>query len=152
MAYNKQTWSARTGAGLNRFVDGDGNYITLTSMPSEIITEGTPFTAARMNHMEDGIEIVNTKYDVPLRVVGQSVATTAFVADTTYTDYPYRAAVAVTGALSTMLPEVVFGLTDAISGILAPVVESYDGGVYIYASEVPAAAVTIATLTLWKAV
>lgn len=91
-------------------------------------------------------------YEPPLRSTNISVATGSWAADTTYADYSYRAAVPVTGALATMTPEVVFALADAVSGILAPVAEAYAGGVYIYASEVPAAAVTIATLTLWKAV
>lgn len=91
-------------------------------------------------------------YEPPLRSSNLSVTTGAWVSDTTYADYPYRASVSVTGALATMIPEVVFALADAVSGILAPVAEAYAGGVYIYASEIPAAAATIATLTLWKGV
>lgn len=92
------------------------------------------------------------KYDKPLRATNVSVATSAWASNATYTDYPYRAAVAVTGCTAAMTPDVVFELTDAVSGILAPVAECYNGGVYIYAAEVPAAAVTIATLTIWGVV
>lgn len=95
---------------------------------------------------------VAAKCDKPLRMTAVSVPAADFVSDTTYADYPYRAAVAVTGATASMMPEVTFSLTDAVGGILAPVAEAYDGGVYIYASEAPAAAVTIATVTVWKAV
>lgn len=79
-----------------------------------------------------------------------AVAVSAFVADTTYEDYPYRAAVALTGVIATDIPEVMFGMAEAISGIFAPVVESYDGGVYIYANDVPEAAITIPTIILWR--
>ena len=92
------------------------------------------------------------KYNKPIRSTNVSVATSAFVANSTYADYGYRASVAITGATANMIPEVTFSLTDAISGILAPIAECYAGGVYIYASEVPSAAVTIATVTLWKEV
>lgn len=76
----------------------------------------------------------------------------AFAADTTYTAFPYRAAVALTGVLSGMTPHVVFGVDDAVSGIFAPVAACYDGGVYLYASEVPAADITIPTIICWPEV
>ena len=85
-----------------------------------------------------------------LMFTNTSVATTAFVSDATYTDYPYRAAVALSGVLSGMVPEVILGLEDAISGVFAPVAESYNGGIYIYANGVPSAAITIPTIICWR--
>lgn len=87
-----------------------------------------------------------------LQYANVPVATSAWAADATYADYPIRAAVALDGALEDMTPEVVFGLVEAISGDFAPVAEPYDGGVYLYAAAVPAAAITIPTIILWKAV
>ena len=89
-----------------------------------------------------------------LQFVNVVVAAVDFVEEETPThaDYPYRTAVALTGVLETMTPEVVFGVADATSGSFAPVVESYDGGIYVYASEAPTASVTIPTIILWKAV
>nr|DAH96127.1 MAG TPA: Receptor Binding Protein [Caudoviricetes sp.] len=78
------------------------------------------------------------------------VAAASFVADSTYTDFPYRAPVALMGVTSSMTPEVVFGVADAMSGIFAPVAETYNGGVYIYAAEVPNAAITIPTILCWR--
>ena len=74
----------------------------------------------------------------------------AFVSNATYADFPYRAAVALTGVLSTMVPHVVFGAVDAISGIFAPVADCCNGGIYLYASEVPAADITIPTIICWR--
>lgn len=79
------------------------------------------------------------------------VPTSAFVADTTSEEYPYRAAVALTNVIANMIPEVVFGFVDATSGIFAPVAETYNGGVYIYANDVPEAAITIPTIICWRA-
>ena len=79
-----------------------------------------------------------------------SVAVSKFVADSTYEDYPLRASVALDGVLETMVPEVIFSLTDAISGNYAPVAQTYNGGIYIYAAEAPEAAVTIHTIICWK--
>jgi hypothetical protein len=87
---------------------------------------------------------------VKLTFTNTTVEAASFTADETYGDFPYRAAVPLTGAAEAMTPEVVFGVTDAMSGTFAPVAESYAGGVYIYAAEIPSAAVTIPTILLWR--
>lgn len=87
---------------------------------------------------------------VKLTFTNTTVEAALFTADETYGDFPYRAAVPLTGAAEAMTPEVVFGVTDAMSGTFAPVAESYAGGVYIYAAELPSAAVTIPTILLWR--
>ena len=47
-----------------------------------------------------------------------------------------------------MRPDVCFSMTDAISGIFAPVANSYNGGIYIYASQTPKAKITIPVIDL----
>lgn len=81
-----------------------------------------------------------------------SVPVSAFVENTTYEEhgYGYRAAVALDGVLDTMIPEVTFGMADAVSGNFSPVAESYNGGVYIYAADVPEETVTIPTIICWR--
>lgn len=79
-----------------------------------------------------------------------SVATTAFVADSSYMDYPYRASITLTGVLSSMIPEVVLSVADVTSGNFAPVAESYNGGVYLYTESVPDTAITIPTILCWR--
>ena len=65
--------------------------------------------------------------------------------------FPYFGAIPLTGAMTSMTPEVVFSVADAMSGIFAPVAETYDGGVYIYASELPSVTtITIPTIILWR--
>lgn len=78
------------------------------------------------------------------------VPVSAFVADSTYQDYPFRAAIALTGVLDTMIPEVVLGVADAIGGNFAPVAATYNGGVYLYAASAPESAITIPTIICWK--
>lgn len=79
-----------------------------------------------------------------------SAPVSAFVADTTYSDYPFRAAIALDGVLSNMIPEVMFDVPDAVSGNYSPVSDTYDGGVYIYAASKPDAAITIPTIICWR--
>lgn len=79
------------------------------------------------------------------------IQTTQFAEDTTYEDFPYKVVIGLSDAITpSMLPEVIFGAVDASSGVFAPVVDSVTGGVVIYASEVPEAAVTIPTIILWR--
>lgn len=79
-----------------------------------------------------------------------SVPVSAFVADSTYQDYPFRAAIALTGVLNSMIPEVILGVADAIDGNFAPVAATYNGGVYLYAASAPESAITIPTIICWK--
>ena len=81
-----------------------------------------------------------------------SVATSAWASDTTYEDYPFRVSIPIDGCTVNHIPEVTFALADAISGNFAPIAETYDGGVYIYAAEVPSEAMTIPTIKLTKVV
>lgn len=79
-----------------------------------------------------------------------SVNVDDFVDDTTYEDFPFRATVSLSGVLESMIPEIIFGLLDATSGLFAPVAESYNGGVYLYASDKPEENTVIPTIILWK--
>ena len=79
-----------------------------------------------------------------------SVTVSAFVSNSTYPDYPFRAAIALNGVMSNMIPEATFSVADAISGNYAPVAECYTGGVYIYAASKPEAAITIPTIICWR--
>lgn len=85
-----------------------------------------------------------------LQFLSVAVAPKSFEGSSTYDDFPFRAAVPLSGVLSGMVPEVIFAPADASSGIFAPVAAAYDGGVYVYASEKPAATTTIPTIILWR--
>ena len=78
-----------------------------------------------------------------LSFINKTVDISAWASDSTYEDFPYRAAVACQGVTAKHYAEVVFSPTDALDGIFAPVAASYDGGVYLYANEIPSAALTI---------
>ena len=82
----------------------------------------------------------------------QAVPTTAWASDSTYPDYPYRASIALPGVTASHIPSVNFTSSDALSGKLSPVSESYDGGVYIYASGAFTAEVDVGSITCIKAV
>lgn len=79
-----------------------------------------------------------------------AVPISAWAEDSTYEDYPYRAAVTLSGVTVTMIPEVVFGLAAMSDNSFAPVAECYNGGVYIYAADVPESAITIPTIICWR--
>lgn len=91
--------------------------------------------------------------DNPVLAFGpQTVAASAWASDSTYSDYPYRAAIVLSGVTANHVPSVNFNSTDALSGKLSPVSESYDGGVYIYATEALTEAVSVGSITCIKVV
>ena len=66
-----------------------------------------------------------------------------WAADVTYSDYPYRAAIAVEGATPDNFPYVEFEEPEQESGNYADVCLSYDGGVYIFCKTIPDHAITV---------
>ena len=109
---------------------------------------GTDPLEVETDSIKDGA-VTRTKLASDVKVLafnGKTVATSAWASDSTYTDFPYRAAVACQSVTAKHYAEVSFSPADAMSGSFAPVAESYDGGVYIYASEIPEAALTIPTI------
>lgn len=79
-----------------------------------------------------------------------SVPVASFVSDTTYVDYPYRAAIPLAGVIASMVPDVTFSVAALADCEFAPVAECYSGGIYIYASSAPTAAVLINSVVCWR--
>lgn len=79
-----------------------------------------------------------------------AVPAASWASDSTYEDYPYRAAVALSGVTAAMVPEVAFGVAAMADTSFAPVAECYNGGVYIYAADAPGATITIPTIICWR--
>lgn len=80
------------------------------------------------------------------------IAPAAYVADATYPDFPFRAAIPLEGINETMTPYVTFDVAEAIGGLFAPVAECYNGGVYIYAESAPNYEIIIPTIICWEGV
>ena len=88
---------------------------------------------------------------VKLTFTNIAVQASQWAADETYSDFPFRALVGLSSEVTAaMVPEVIFDVADATSGIFAPVAHSTGGGIMLYASEQPSAAVTIPTIFLWR--
>lgn len=126
---------------------------TIQAQFSALLSETQEKAAVILAAIEDELANIEAGTAVELKKLlfsNTPVAASAFVSNDTYEDYPYRASVALTGVLSTMIPEVTFSLADAISGVFAPVVECYAGGIYVYASAVPEEDLVIPTILLWR--
>ena len=67
--------------------------------------------------------------------------------------YTYRAAVALTGVLESMKADVdpSVDMDDCGAGVWRQT-RAYNGGIYLYADDVPTAAFTLLTATVWKGV
>lgn len=108
---------------------------------------------ALLNAIQDELQDLEAGTGVELKkrqFNNVSVNVADFVADATYEDFPFRAAVSLEGVLDSMIPEIIFSLLDATSGLFAPIAETYNGGVYLYATDAPEATVTIPVIICWK--
>lgn len=85
-----------------------------------------------------------------LIVQNKNVPTSSWLQDTTYGNFPYRAAISISGCTANHCPEVVFDADDACSGMFGPIAETYNGGVYIYANNLPQDPIIIPTIKLEK--
>lgn len=80
-----------------------------------------------------------------ITTTNKTVPTSAWSADSTYTDlgFNYRASVSVSNVTTSYIPDVNFSPADQYSGNLASFADTYNGGVYIYAKTQPTDTVTI---------
>lgn len=146
-----QTWDRQNVNGAVFTISATGYSETVTADASgrayKLVPSGATYTISLTHnghYLNDDDQIVtaNTEevawinYILSLTAVEtfENVSASAWTSDSTYTDFPYRCALALTGVASTDCPEIVFGVDEAVSGNYAPVAECYDGGVYIYSS------------------
>lgn len=130
-------------------IQGDARYIQVSSGGTFTMDEAFgagPYT------FELDEEETSSQSDAILTFGPQTVATTSWASDTTYSEqgYVFRASVALSGVTVSHIPDVTFGMADAVSGNLAPLAETYAGGIYIYAKEQPTGTVTIASVVCVK--
>lgn len=102
----------------------------------------------KIGPMETTVNDLNSK---TLFFTNVQIPTSAWAADTTYSQYPYRATIAASGVTANHYCEVVFSLNDAVSGYFAPICESIANGIYIYATAIPLATITIPTIKATRA-
>lgn len=121
-----------------------GDQIKDLSIPAGKLASG----AVQTTKIADGA-VTRAKLAADAKVLSftsKTVDVSSWVSDTSYTDFPYRAAVACQGVTAKHYVEVVFQPANVVTGIFCPAAVSYEGGVYIYASEKPSATVTIPTI------
>ena len=129
-------------------VDGDYGYHVIERIDdTHILISVEPGTDAQYNFKN---YIDASKESKKLVFDNVTVATSAFVSDTTYSDYGYRAAISLDGVNSSMIPEVIFDADIAASGDFSSVSAAYDGGVYIYSASVPSSDIVIPTIVCWS--
>ena len=129
-------------------VDGDYGYQVIERIDdTHILIAVEPGTDTQYNFKN---YVDDNKESKKLVFGNVAVARSAFVSDTTYSDYGYRAAISLDGVDSSMIPEVMFDADIAASGDFSSVSAAYDGGVYIYSTSVPSSEIVIPTIVCWS--
>lgn len=73
------------------------------------------------------------------------VTTSMFSEDTTYADlgYNYKGTIPISGITTRDIVNITFNMAQAASGNFAPISSTYNGGVYIYAKEIPTSTINV---------
>lgn len=134
-------------------IRSDSGFLLKTSNRDWVLSGGSFVSDAEPTDDDD---LTNKAYvDGKIMAFGpQTVATSAWAANTTYSaqGYGFRASVPLAGVTADHIPDVTFAMADAVSGNLAPLADTYMGGIYIYAKEQPSAIVNIASVVCTKEV
>lgn len=140
--------------GLRSFTVAPGNtgYINVswvltdgTTGSVSVPTNGVPDNAVTSGKIANGaVTYPKLASDaVRVRVTNQEVAVSDWASDNTSADYPWKAAIEITGVTAAMRPVVCFSPADVDSGNFASFAQTQAGYVYIWAAEKPSAKVTI---------
>lgn len=144
-AYIRKTENVEITIGTERGFRMDSRY-------KDLVLTGGNFVSATAPSDDD--DLTNKAYvDSKALAFGpQAVATSAWAANATYSaqGYGFRASVPLSGVTADHIPDVTFAMADAVSGNLAPLADTYAGGIYIYAKEQPSATVNIASVVCTK--
>lgn len=125
----------------------------INSQVSTMLTETTTQAKSVLDSISKELSDLEAGTAVELKKLtfaDTTVPVSAFVADSTYQDYPFRAAVTLANVIASMIPNVVYSVAALTDNNFAPVAECYNGGVYIYADSKPTNPVAIDTIICWK--
>lgn len=156
---NSYTSKKSVPAGIDPFTNAEywactGNYNAqlddyreaVAQISTELGQIKTEFSGVKTEFADLKNKVNNNK----LTFVDVPFPPSAFLADSTYPGYNYRATMADGRIAATMIPEVVFSPADANGGNLCPVANTFDGGLYIYAEAVPGDTVTVPLIVCWR--
>ena len=138
-----------TGAN-KTIVDSEYSLTSTNPVENKLITSS-------LNELEDSIRTLVGRVDnleeyAQLQIQQNvEVTTSMFSEDTTYADlgYNYKGTIPISGITTSDVVNVTFNMAQAVSGNFAPISNTYNGGVYIYAKEMPTSTITV-TLEIIK--
>lgn len=125
----------------------------INSQVSTMLTETTTQAKSVLDSISKELSDLEAGTAVELKKLvfaDTTVPVSAFVANSTYQDYPFRAAVTLANVIASMIPNVVYSVAALTDNNFAPVAECYNGGVYIYSDSKPTNPVAIDTIICWK--
>ena len=133
-----------TGAN-KTIVDSEYNLTSTNPVENKLITYS-------LNELNDSIRTLVGRVDnleeyAQLQIQQNvEVTTSMFSEDTTYADlgYNYKGTIPISGITTSDVVNVTFNMAQAVSGNFAPISNTYNGGVYIYAKEMPTSTITVA--------
>ena len=129
-------WAASTATTLKR---GEFALDTTTGVLKIATADNQTFANAKVVSLNG-----HTHDDHYISIV--QVATSAFTSDSTYASLGYnvKGTIEMLDITENDVVNVTFDMAQAVSGNFAPVSNTYNGGVYIYAKKMPTSTITVA--------
>lgn len=141
-------WASEPRAGVissfvvwsNYVITPEGNQVINVKNGLDATTVGMALDATQGKILNDKIKSTNLIFS------NKVVSTSTWTEDNTYSEYPYRATIECIGVDANYFPDICFGVSEALSGVFAPICETIVDGVYVYATSIPTADITIPSI------
>lgn len=144
-----------TGAASSIVSDNlDSNMALISNNDGKVIV--SQVSATELGYLENVTspiqsQINNTKNSIKI-FENISVPVSAFISDSTYPDYPFKANISLSGITSEYVPTVNFAMNEAISGDFSPIATIENGILTIYAEVKPIYTINIPNIVCIKEV
>ncbi len=112
-------------------LDGTATIKSLSGQTVATITEDSMYIFFNNNGVLTPTDIIMTPSNKKV-ITASNITVNNWTADSTYPDYPYKASISVSEVTSDYIGEIIFGVTEAVSGNYAPVCLTGASSVTIY--------------------
>ena len=139
-----ETATAGADGRVTKLVASGYTYTVTLTHSGDYLDDGPQTVVAR----SEEVAWVNFVLDRPAVEVHTNVTASTWASDSTYADFPYKCAIAMSGVTANDVAWVTFGVDEALSGDYAPVCDTYAGGVYLYSSK--NTSITVPNITILR--
>ena len=143
-----------TGLEIQSGVSGDGSGVNSSGFMQ--LSENVDKLSDKYNSLDNEVYALKDRVNITENellghvcyLTNVKVSKGDWESDATYTDFPYKAKIEFDGVDADYMATVTFGVEQALSGMFAPIAETIEHYIVIYANAIPDSDITIPTIQL----